>query len=166
MASAAFAEYDRDKNGFIEGSEFDAFPALRGVLAGVDTNRDKKVAKAELQARFEEYAPANAGLISVPVSVTLDNAPLANATVQFVPEAFMGGTIQEATGKTQADGTVLKFTIGGQEQPGLQPGFYKVKVTRGDGKELPARYNTTTTLGAEAFGSRGGNRISFALSSR
>ncbi len=168
MVEAAFTEYDRNKNGFIEGSELDVFPALKGVLGGVDANRDGKVSKDELRARFESYSAANTGLISVPVSVTLDGVPLADATVQFVPEACMGGTIQEATGKSQANGTVPKFVIDGKEQPGLQPGLYRVKVTRSDagGKNLPVRYNVQTTLGAEVFGGRGSQPLLFALSSR
>ena len=166
MTTAAFAEYDRDKNGSLEGAELDACPALKGSLAGIDTNRDGKISTAELKARFEGYAAANTGSVSVTVSVTLDGAPLADATVQFVPEAFMGGAVQEATGTTGADGVTTSFTTGGKTYAGLQPGLYKVKVTRGTGKDLPARYNTQTILGAEVFGGRGTRPISFALSSR
>ena len=171
LTAAAFAEYDRDKNGFLEGAELDACPALKGSLVGIDTNRDGKISKAELQARFEAYKVANAGSVAVAVTITLDGAPLSDATVQFVPEACMGGAIPEATGKTRANGTISAFTVvrKGREFAGLQPGLYRIKVTRPDaraGKSLPARYNTKTTLGAEVFGGRGSRPLSFALSSR
>lgn len=167
MAAVAFAEYDANKNGFIEGAELNACPGLKNILAGVDTNRDGKVSPDELRARFESYAAANASLIASSVTVTLDGAPLAGATVQFVPEACMGDTAQEATATTGTKGTAYTFTLGGQEQPGLNPGFYRVKITRSDtgGKPLPARYNTQTTLGAEVYGGRGSQELSFALSS-
>ena len=39
---------------------------------------------------------------------------------------------------------------------GLSPGFYRVEITK-DGETIPAKYNTETTLGAEAAGGREGN---------
>jgi hypothetical protein len=168
LTVAAFAEYDRDKNGFLEGAELNACPALKGSLVGIDTNRDGKISKAELQTRFEAYKAANAGSVAVAVTITLDGAPLGDATVQFVPEVFMGSVILEATGKTRANGTVGAFVVDGTEYAGLQPGLYRVKVTwaGASGKSLPARYNTQSTLGAEVFGGRGSHSLLFALSSR
>ena len=166
LTMAAFAEYDRDKNGVLEGAELDACPALKSALAGIDTNRDWKISTAELRSRFEGYASANVTTVSVGVSVTLDGKALPDATVQFVPETFMGTTVQEATGKTGADGAVHSFTSGGKQYVGLQPGFYRVKVTSEGGTTLPARYNSQTTLGAEVFGGRGTRPIVFALLGR
>jgi hypothetical protein len=165
LTAAAFAEYDRDKNGSLEGAELDTCPAIKWSFAGIDTNGDKKISTAELKARFEGYGAANAGTISVPVSITLDGAPLADATVQLVPEAFMGSTIKEATGKTGADGSITTFTSDGKQYPGLQPGFYRIRVTA-DGKNIPARYNSQTTLGAEVSSARGARPLVFALTSR
>ena len=166
LTTAAFAEYDRDKNGVLEGAELDSCPAVRGALAGIDTNRDGKISTAELRSRFESYAAANAATVSVGVSVTLDGKSLADATVQFVPEPFMGTTVQESTGKTGPDGSVTSFTVGNKQYVGLQPGFYRVKVTSAGGAAIPARYNAQTTLGAEVFGGRGTRPIVFALLSR
>jgi hypothetical protein len=166
LATAAFAEYDRDKNGSLEGSELDACPALKSALVGIDTNRDGKISTAELKARIEGYGAAGASTISVSAPVTLDGQPLPDATVQFVPEAFMGGVIKEATGKTEADGTVRSFTSEGKPYAGLQPGLYRVKVTREGGPPIPAKFNMQTTLGAEVYGGRGSPSLAFALTSR
>lgn len=166
MAAAAFSEYDRDGNGVLAGAELDACPALKWALAGIDANRDGKVSKDELQARFTAYAAANTGTVAANAAVTLDGAPLPDATVQFVPEACMGGTVREASAKTGPGGTASSFTSDGKQFAGLQPGLYKVKITSGAGKPLPARYNTQTTLGAEVFGGRGAKPLAFELSSR
>lgn len=165
LTTAALAALDTDKNGTLEPTELGACPALYGALAGVDTNRDGKISTAELRTRFAEYAAAKAGTISVTATVTLDGNPMPDATVQFVPEAFMGGAIKEASGKTGPDGTVSTFTSGGTQYAGLQPGLYKVKITR-DGTSLPARYNAQTALGYEVFGGRGSRPATFALTSR
>jgi hypothetical protein len=166
LAAAALAEYDANKNGTLDGAELDACPALKGALAGLDTDRDGKLSKAELRARFAEYAAARTGSVGLTATVTLDGQPLPDATVQFVPEAFMASLLQEATGKTGADGTVSAFTVGGAQVAGLQPGFYKVRITRDGGSQLPARYNTQTTLGFEVSGGRGARPPVFALASR
>lgn len=165
LTTAAFAALDTDKNGTLEPTELAACPALYGAFAGVDSNRDGKIATAELRARFAEYVAAKAGTISMTVTVTLDGNPMPDATVQFVPEAFMGDAIKEASGKTGADGTVSAFTSGGTQYAGLQPGLYKVKITR-EGTALPARYNSQTALGYEVFGGRGSRPAVFALTSR
>ena len=49
LTTAAFAEYDRDKNGFIEGAELDACPGLKAALPSIDTNNDKKLSADELK---------------------------------------------------------------------------------------------------------------------
>jgi hypothetical protein len=166
LADAALAEYDANKNGALDGAELDASPALKGALAGIDTDRDGKLSKAELRARFAEYAAARTGSIGLTATVTLDGQPLIDATVQFVPEAFMASVLKEATGKTNGDGAASAFTAGGAQVAGLQPGFYKVRITRDGGAQLPARYNTQTTLGAEVSGGRGAKPPVFVLTSR
>ena len=59
--------------------------------------------------------------------VTLDGKPLANASVQFIPQGENRG--QTGFGKTDAAG---KFTIGpaGGKQRGAAPGEYKVVISK------------------------------------
>ncbi|MFM8272292.1 MAG: hypothetical protein ACKODX_08135 [Gemmata sp.] len=166
MADRAMADYDRNNSGFIEGAELDACPALKGSLIGIDTNRDGKLSKDELKARFEEYGAANAAMMAAFVTVTLDGKPLAGATVKLAPEPCMGPAAREVTATTGADGTASKFTLEGKEYQGLPLGLYKAKITGPAGAALPARYNTQTTLGGEVSGGRGAGPLKFALSSR
>jgi len=166
LTAAAFAEYDRDKNGTLEKAEIDACPALKGAITGIDTNRDGKISTDELRARYASYAAANTATVSVVVTVTLDGAPLPDATVLFVPEKFMESIIKETSGKTGADGTISTFTSDGKQFVGIQPGMYRVRVTHEGGKVIPAKYNTQTTLGVEVFGGRGSPALTFALTSR
>lgn len=80
--------------------------------------------------------------------VTHQGKPLANAEVRLVPEPCMGGTINEAVGRTDSNGTSM-VAIPGSEFPGVNCGLYRVVITGigNDGKSLPAEYNSQTRLG-------------------
>lgn len=169
MAAAALSALDANGNGTIEGAELDACPALKSALPGIDTNRDRKVSADELKARFTAYKAQAAGAVGVAASVTLDVAPLPDATVTFTPEPFMGAAAREATAVTRADGSIATFSVGGESLPGLPCGLYRVKVSKPgpEGQEtIPARYNTQTTLGCEVFAGRSAGRLEFKLFSR
>jgi hypothetical protein len=148
IAQAALAALDRNKNGQIDGSELDACPALKSALPAIDRNKDRAVSADELQQRAERYAAA-AG-VPVACTVTLDGRPLTDATVTFEPEPFMGPGLKAATGKTDATGTIGSFEVDGQAFADLSPGLYRIRVTK-DGTNIPARYNTQSTLGREVI---------------
>jgi hypothetical protein len=153
LAAAAIQHLDKNGNGTAEDAELDASPGLKLALGEIDTNKDKKLSADELKARFARYADgaAGGGVTTVSCSVFLDNAPLPNATVRFEPEPFMGSVLQVATGTTDAQGFV-NVKADGAADYAIFPGVYRIVVTRGGGKDLPARYNTKTTLGREVFG--------------
>jgi hypothetical protein len=109
-------------------------------------------------------------------TVTLDNEPLANGTITFIPAAGAGGG-----GGTIAGGT---FSIG--REGGLVPGSYNVAIyasakggdqtkpqqVGGTKKEaqvakelIPAKYNSQTELKCE-IKKGGGNDLKFTLQSK
>jgi hypothetical protein len=155
MGRAAVKQYDRNGNGTIEGAELDACPGLKRSLAAVDKNGDKAVSADELADRFKAYQSTGVGAVNVPCKVTLNGNTLEGATVTFVPEDFMLGTVKGASGKTDANGYADLAPEGGGI--GVPLGFYKITVTK-DGESIPARYNTLTTLGAEVNADARGNR--------
>jgi hypothetical protein len=100
---------------------------------------------------------------TAPVSgrVTLDNKPLANAMVLFVPETGAETTsLPSAVGTTGEDGRYALVLGSGNNAKGAVVGKYKVMITlgaqgvSGDAKptfhkQLPARYNRQTELSCD-----------------
>ena len=82
--------------------------------------------------------------------VMLDGQPLANATVEFVPDTSVKN-VRPSVGETGPDGKYkLRFT---RERTGAVVGKHKILITTfsptGDGKfkeRVPAIYNTASTL--------------------
>jgi hypothetical protein len=167
MADAALQQFDTNHNGTIEGAELDACPALKGALADIDKNKDKALSRDELVERFTAYKNRGANAIGVGCVVKLNGQMLSGASVKFVPEECMKGSIRGGTGTSDASGNVKLVLDGGDYMPGLQCGLYKIVVSKSGpgGEELPAKYNTQTTLGREVCtaGRGGGNNIELNL---
>ena len=102
----------------------------------IDANGDKRLSADELQKRVEAYAALTSGSVTVGCIVSVDNSPLADATVTFVPEACMGGALKTATAKTNVAGHCDEFTIDGKTYRGVAAGLYKIQVTK-DGVPFP-----------------------------
>jgi hypothetical protein len=157
MAQAAVSQYDKNANGSLDGAELDAVPALKFSLAAIDTNKDKAISLDELKARFESYKAANIGALGVSVLVKVNGTRMAGVTVTFVPEDCMKGTAKGGTGTSRDDGAA---EIQSDGVPGLALGLYKITASKkgaSGAEELPARYNSATTLGREVVADpRGG----------
>jgi hypothetical protein len=150
-ASQALAEYDTNKDGFLDARELDRCPALKGALSRIDKNKDGKLSADEIAERLADLQASKVGLVAVPCSVQLNEMPLAGATVTFIPEKFMGAAAKPATGVSDAQG-VVQLQVEGQPVPGVHPGYYRIEVSKkndGGQETLPARYNSATTLGHE-----------------
>ena len=153
-ASAAGAKaiemYDTDKDGKISGAELDKCPALRAALAQIDATGEGSITAAKITARIKAWQDSKLGRMSLSCTVLHNGKPLANAGVKFVPEKFLGENVKTASGKTDANGVAMISvpTTGRDDPPGVAPGLYRVEITKA-GDNVPAKYNSDTTLGQE-----------------
>ena len=143
--------YDSDRDGVIEGSEFEQCPGLKAALPTVDTDADEQVTAEEIKIRLKAHRDSGLALAEINCVVTLDGNPLPNAAIQFVPEEYLGNGISIARGTTNSRGTA-RLATESQELPGINCGFYRVEISkineRGN-ETLPMRYNVSTILGQE-----------------
>jgi hypothetical protein len=147
----ALAEYDTNNDGFLDAAELERCPALKGALKELDTDNDGRLSADEIAARLTAFQATQTGLVAIPCRVTLNDKPLAGATVTLVPEKFMGPAFMPATGVSDAKGAVL-LRVEGQELPGIPWGYYRIEVSRKNAagaETLPARYNVRSVLGQE-----------------
>jgi uncharacterized protein YceK len=146
IAQAALSSYDKNKNGQIDGAELDACPGLRAALPALDKNKDRSLSASEIKERVEYYAAL--GEVNLTITVNLDDRPLAGATITVEPEPFMGTSLKTATATTDKDGSAGLFLMDGGSFVSLPAGLYRIRVTK-EGMNIPARFNTQTTLGRE-----------------
>lgn len=148
----AITAYDKDGDGAIAGDELDDVPALRAALGQIDTDGDQRLTANEIDARVEEWQRTKIAEMPVRCEVTLDGQPLAGAQIVFEPEPFLGPNVNPASGTTAPSGTggitLAKEHLSDPKYAGVACGWYKIRVTSSD-REIPARYNTETTLGCE-----------------
>ena len=155
-ADQALEMYDTNHDGFLAGDELNRVPGLKSAMATLDTDHDEKVSAGEIEERIRTWQGSQIGVARVLCSVTMDGHPLAEATVTFEPESFLGDEIQAGSGVTDALGVAYP-RIPKEKRPvpdmppGLQLGFYRVRVSKTvNGQEtIPAIYNTETTLGQQ-----------------
>jgi hypothetical protein len=143
----AISSYDKNGSGTVDGTELDAVPAFKAAMKQLDENSDGQVSADEVANRIHAWQESKVGLSALVVQVNLDGKPLEGATVEFVPEAFLGKEVKPAKGTTGSEGTA-SCTVA-HSGLGAQCGFYKVMITGGNGLTVPSKYNTNTTLGAE-----------------
>ena len=162
----ALAQYDRNRDGFLDSTELNHSPALGSSRKKLDRDKDGRVSGREIAERIQAYQASRVGLTVRTVHVTLNGQPVAGATVTLVPEKFLGDALKPASGNTDARGRV-SLTTQGMDIPGVAYGFYRVEISKKDaaGKEtLPARYNQATTLGLEVAPDSPTGILRFALS--
>jgi hypothetical protein len=156
--------YDANRDGFLDDKELAKAPGLQAALAQVDANHDGKISKQEIADRIKSWANSRAGRIPFHVQTTHNGRPLAGAQVVLVPESFLGGAIKSGSATTSETGIAVisvPNTVNANVH-GIAPGFYRVEITK-DGEPIPARYNSATTLGAEACSEQSGGNLSVDL---
>jgi hypothetical protein len=168
-ASAAveqiMAEYDANRDGFLDAQELARVPSLGRCLARWDKNGDGKLSKAEMEEGLAAFLDSGIGLSTVSCKVTLNERPLEGASVVFEPEPFLKGVVKPAKGTTDAKGRA-RMQVEGVSIPGCQLGLYRVRISKTDmGQEVvPARYNAQTQLGTAVLPADRGSHA-FHLSS-
>jgi hypothetical protein len=151
MAQDALAEYDTNHDGYLDAKELEHCPSLKASLGSIDQDGDHRLSADELTQRIRVYTESELALKRITCRVLLDGHPLQGATVTYVPEKFMGSAIRQASGVTDKTGDAT-LKVEGQKLPGVQPGFYRVQVSKksaGGQETVAARYNENTTLGTE-----------------
>lgn len=150
----ALESYDSDANGELSSAELAASPGLQSNLVAYDLDGDKKLTEGELRDRIEYLAKLNFALTTLRARVELNGTPLQGAKIEMIPEAHFADQIKPAHGVTDPRG-VAAMSISEADLPkaqqglkGIHTGTYRVSITHPD-KQLPAKYNSETTLGYE-----------------
>ena len=148
IVDAVFEKADADRDGRLPASEQQTVPSIAAAAGRLDGDGDGAVTREELLAWLEAVHDSRVAITSLEVIVTQRGRPLAAVTVRLVPEPFMGNELKAAEGVTDAGG-VAAVTIPDATYPGVNCGLYRVEIigTGNDGKPLPERVNTATTLG-------------------
>lgn len=172
-AAAAFiAQCDTDGDGRISPVEAESCPGVHGKFEQVDSDTDGWITREEAANRFATWTSEGVGVMRVGCLVTINGKPLSGATVTFEPESFVADELQPAVGVTNEHGQCslsvdpADLPASQQRVRGVQPGVYRVKIMHGT-VDIPAQYNTATTLGQEVSAAAlGPEGVRFDLSSR
>lgn len=168
LTSAIIMSLDKDGNQAIDKQELSASPALLGDLTQYDGNSDQQISKDELAQQIARIFSRGVGLTSLECTVLYQGQPLADAEVRFIPELFLGDAIKPAQGKTDANGFTAIAIPDDQlpkDQQGLTKmhlGLYRVEITHPT-KKIPARYNSSSTLGYGMHPAKRGDPLVFEL---
>lgn len=127
IAARAIDQLDTDGDRQIDAAEAAPAPSLVEAFERIDANHDQRLSEDEIRQRFELYVKLGTGLASQSFQVLVDGRPLPYARVDFVPEEFLGGVIEPATGTTDHEGVVVPQAEG-QDLPAMRVGFYHVEV--------------------------------------
>ncbi len=161
--------YDTNHDGELSEQELAACPGILMNLGTYDTDNNKKVSPQELEDRLRNLRTAGVGLTKLTIQVRLNGRSLSGALVNLVPETYLGPNVKPAWGKTNSRGSAI-MDIRDEDLPasekgliGIHYGTYKIVITHPE-IQLPAKYNSQTTLGYET--QRGNPNYSVELKSR
>ena len=148
----ALKMFDADKDGKISGQELDKCPGLKAAAAKMDPQNGGITADM-ITAWIKTWQAAPNARVPVRITVQHNGKPLADATVTIVAEKFLGSSWKSCSGKTGEKSGAVNISIplpADDSFWGVYPGFYRVEITK-EGENIPAKYNTETTLGMRGF---------------
>ncbi len=120
--------WDTNQDGKLDEEELQQCPGLRSDMGAIDSDRDGAMSREELQKRLEAFNQNQTGLKAAFFKVRLNGKPLPDAEVRFIPEEFLAGIIQPATGKTNASGLIRPQAESFDIQA-MQIGYYRLEIT-------------------------------------
>lgn len=155
-AQRAVDQYDQNGDGLLSENEYSASPALAAARGQIDLDGDGALSKDEIAARLQFWLERKSALHVLPVQVNWRGQGLSDATVRFVPEAFLGDAFRPAEAVTDRYG-VANMVHAPEDRPdpefpqGVRIGLYRVEIRKQeDGRQIiPAKYNEETILGQE-----------------
>lgn len=147
IAESIVADLDKNSDGAVDAEELKEAPGLAAGARFVDADNDGKLTAEEIETRFDKYVALKIGLRGKTFRITYKGRPVANAEVRFIPEDFLMGTIEPATGTTDDNGVVSPIAEG--KDRGMRVGYYRVQIVSG-GATIPDAYRTEASpLGAD-----------------
>jgi hypothetical protein len=168
---AAIELYDTNGDGQLDRAELAECPGILAGLARYDTNGDSQVGAEEVAGRITQWHDSNIGVMSVNCRVLLDGQPLVGATIQLEPEPFLTPQIKPSHGVTEDLGLAFMMISQAdlpedqQDLDGVHVGIYKARITHPE-IQLPQKYNTATTIGAEIAIEDQTGSVTFELSTQ
>jgi hypothetical protein len=149
-AAKAMELYDANHDGFLDAKELEKAPGLKSAFPNVDAKSGGKISEQDIADHIQVWAESRIGRAAVNCQVSHKGKPLEGAKVVFVPEKFLGGNLPSGEGTTIGSGyaQISGSYAADSTVRGLPPGCYRVEITK-DGENIPAKYNSETTLGAE-----------------
>lgn len=146
-ADACLTQYDTNRDGFLNQAELDASPPLKHAASYLDTDQDKQLSREEILERIRTYQDVNVNMQAL-VEVTVRGQKLTDAEIEFVPEEFLAGFIETATGTMDKAIGLANMTSKGAPFDAVHVGLYRVKITS-PSVTVKKEYNEETTLGCE-----------------
>ncbi len=149
FADAILAKLDKNGDKSLDNGELAAAPGLAWGARAIDTDKNGTLSREELVARFELYQKMRIGVTSTQMQITYQGRPLVGAKVTLVPEFFLEGLVEPASGEAYQDGFVSPL-VPDLKPAGLRVGYYRV-VVESPRVKVPAKYTKaeTTPLGVE-----------------
>jgi hypothetical protein len=164
-ATQAVSLYDSNTDGTLSKEELAKVPGILGRLESYDHNHDGAIDGSEIQTQLGRLLNRTGGT-QLSALVTFKGRPLQGAKVVMEPEPYLGDQIQAAAAVSDGAG-VAELAIPPEYSPEhlrrlkmVHYGTFKVRITHPT-IQLPAKYNTQTTLGYET--EPGKPTITFAL---
>jgi hypothetical protein len=148
--------YDKTQDGALSDEELSAVPGIAKYKNLYDQDGNGTVSQDEVATRLGLWSEQGLGFRPLNVVVLVDGRPLPGASLEFVPEPYLGPNVKRATGLTDDSG-MASLAVAVEDMPpelaelpidGVMGGTFKVRVKHPTVK-LPPRFNTETLLGEE-----------------